>query len=104
MSESKTPRTNAFEQSCMTYRVLVAKKSDGRNEKANLQEIEWVLAIELARTLERENAALREAIIAMAEDGWLYHGPDGMSDAQEKCLAAYKLIKPPAPSATGRKE
>ena len=42
--------------------------------------------------------AVREAIIAMAEDGWLYHGVEGMSEAQEKCLAAYLLIKPPAPA------
>lgn len=35
-----------------------------------------------------------EAVIAMAEDGWLYFGPEGMSDAQEKCLAAYIELKP----------
>ncbi len=40
-------------------------------------------------------AALEEAIVAMAEDGWLFHGPEGMSDAQEKCYAEYLTIKPP---------
>ena len=34
------------------------------------------------------------AVIAMAEDGWLFFGPEGMSEAQEKCLAAYLLFKP----------
>lgn len=34
---------------------------------------------------------LREAVVAMADDGWLYHGPEGMSKAQEKCYAAYNL-------------
>ena len=36
---------------------------------------------------------LEDAIIAMAEDGWLFHGPEGMSEAQEKCYAAYLAIK-----------
>ena len=90
MSESKTPRTDAFEQSCMTYRVLVAKKSDGRNEKANLQEIEWVLAIELARTLETELAAAREdaKLGALLHKAWVAEYVDGdmssMKDARVK--------------------
>ena len=32
------------------------------------------------------------AIIAMAEDGWLYHGPEGMSEAQKKLFAEYGKI------------
>jgi hypothetical protein len=35
---------------------------------------------------------LREAIIAMAEDGWLICGPEGMSEAQEKLYMAYMLL------------
>ena len=54
---SETPRTDAFAASCMTNSVLIAKKSDGRNEKANLQELEWLLAVEHARQLERELSA-----------------------------------------------
>ena len=41
-----------------------------------------------------ENEALRKAIIAMAEDGWLAHGAEGMSEAQELCLAAYRAAGP----------
>ena len=40
-------------------------------------------------------ALLEDAVIAMADDGWLYHGPEGMSEAQEKCYSAYMTIKPP---------
>ena len=40
-------------------------------------------------------ALLEDAVAAMAEDGWLYYGPEGMSDAQKKCYAAYLTIKPP---------
>lgn len=35
---------------------------------------------------------LSDAIVAMAEDGWLYYGPEGMSEAQQKCYDAYQLI------------
>jgi hypothetical protein len=38
---------------------------------------------------------LESAIVAMAEDGWLYHGQEGMSEAQEKCYDAYLTIQPP---------
>jgi hypothetical protein len=37
---------------------------------------------------------LREAVIAMAEDGWLYFGLEGPSEAQEKCLKAYRRVMP----------
>ena len=36
---------------------------------------------------------LTEAIIAMANDGWLYFGPEGMTKPQEKCYRAYQLVK-----------
>lgn len=32
---------------------------------------------------------LIDAVREMAEDGWLYHGVEGFSPAQEKCHAAY---------------
>jgi hypothetical protein len=35
---------------------------------------------------------LGKAIIAIAEDGWLYHGPEGMSPEQETLYAAYRLV------------
>ena len=35
---------------------------------------------------------LTEAIIAMANDGWLYFGPEGMTKPQEKCYRAYQLV------------
>jgi hypothetical protein len=34
------------------------------------------------------------AIVAMAEDGWLLFGKEGMSEAQDKCYAAYRIVKP----------
>lgn len=40
-------------------------------------------------------ALLEDAVIAMAEDGWLYYGEEGMSEAQEKCYLAYVSVKPP---------
>jgi hypothetical protein len=41
-----------------------------------------------------ERATLLEsAVIAMAEDGWLTCGPEGMSEAQEKCYTAYSAIR-----------
>lgn len=40
-------------------------------------------------------ALLEDAVLAMAEDGWLYFGAEGMSEAQEKCYAAYLVLKPP---------
>ena len=38
-------------------------------------------------------AELEAAIVAMAEDGWLYCGPEGLSDAQQKCYDAYLRIE-----------
>ena len=49
---------------------------------------------EYIEKLERDNYALVDAVISMSEDGWLLHGPEGMSKAQEKCCAAYLVIKP----------
>ena len=46
-----------------------------------------------ANKLDRE--MLGEAIVAMAEDGWMYHGVEGMSDAQQKCYMAYLKYKKP---------
>lgn len=37
-------------------------------------------------------ALLEEAVIAMAEDGWLSFGAEGMSEAQQKCYAAYLSV------------
>ncbi len=37
---------------------------------------------------------LKDAVVAMVEDGWLYHGPEGMNEAQQKCYVAYIAIKP----------
>jgi hypothetical protein len=42
----------------------------------------------------QEIEILREAVIAMAEDGWLYCGLEGLSEAQEKCLKAYRRVMP----------
>lgn len=50
--------------------------------------------------LEAENQRLRadadtysSAIIAMADDGWLYHGPEGMSEIQQQCYDCFLKIK-----------
>lgn len=47
-------------------------------------------------------ALLEEAVVAMVDDGWIYHGTEGMSEAQEKCYAAYLSVKPPNAELTGR--
>jgi hypothetical protein len=38
-------------------------------------------------------AKLEAAVKAIAEDGWLYHGPEGMSDTQEAVYDCYLEIK-----------
>jgi hypothetical protein len=35
---------------------------------------------------------LKDAIYAMVHDGWLDFGYEGMSSAQEKCLAAFNIL------------
>ena len=35
---------------------------------------------------------LEDAIFAMVHDGWLDFGAEGMSLAQKKCYAAYKVL------------
>lgn len=53
---------------------------------------QWQAPRKAADALEAQQARiaeLREAIKAMADDGWLYHGSEGMSEAQEKCYAVY---------------
>jgi Ead/Ea22-like protein len=43
--------------------------------------------------LQAERDALKKAVDAMVADGWLHHGPEGMSDAQKlvhEALAAMK--------------
>lgn len=41
--------------------------------------------LEMAEALERQRNEAYEAVAAMAEDGWLYHGVEGLSEAQKKC-------------------
>lgn len=48
----------------------------------------------LLHEAEQEIEILGAAIIAMAEDGWLYHGAYGMDDVQTKCYEAYLRVKP----------
>ena len=38
---------------------------------------------------------LEDAVIAIAEDGWLSHGVEGLDESQKKCYAAYLTVKPP---------
>jgi multidrug resistance efflux pump len=57
--QSETPRTEAFAESCATYVALRFKKQNG--ERPNIQDSEFLLAIEHSRRLERELAAEREA-------------------------------------------
>jgi hypothetical protein len=47
----------------------------------------------LDRPAERGELELAKAAIkAMAEDGWLYHGVEGMSKSQELCYEAYQKL------------
>lgn len=57
---------------------------------------ELAAALEENAKLFAENRILRDAVIAMAEEGWLLFGPEGMSEAQKKCYEAYKLLTPNA--------
>ena len=47
----------------------------------------------LEQPMSERERKLADAIIAMAEDGWLLHSEEGMTDAQKKCLEAYILAK-----------
>lgn len=62
-----------------------------------LQEMKTRYEARIEKLLEAADMCgeLEDAIVAMAEDGWLHHGPEGMSEAQEKCYAAYLALKPP---------
>ena len=51
--------------------------------------------LDLLHEAAEEIELLSAAIIAMAEDGWLHFGPEGMSEAQQKCYAVYLAIKTP---------
>ena len=42
----------------------------------------------------KENRVMREAVIAMFEDGYLHCGPEGMTEAQALCYKAYLLVAP----------
>lgn len=42
----------------------------------------------------KEAKLLSDAVIAMAEDGWLIPGPEGMSESQQKCYDAYLCVAP----------
>jgi hypothetical protein len=35
----------------------------------------------------------RKAVKAMVEDGWLMHGPEGMSEPQQICYDVYQAIE-----------
>ena len=50
--------------------------------------------IVLLREAHDEIELLSTAIIAMAEDGWLYHGVEGMDTTQTQCYEAYLRVKP----------
>ena len=67
---SDTPTTDAFQDSCATYSALVYRKREDPNYRASIIEVEFVIALEHARQLERDLAAAREEIAALkAEHG-----------------------------------
>lgn len=45
------------------------------------------------KELERQRDLAVEALEAMAQDGWLLCGPEGLSDAQKKVCEALSTIK-----------
>jgi hypothetical protein len=47
--------------------------------------------------LQAERDALKKAVDAMVADGWLHHGPEGMSDAQKAVNDACAKIKEQKP-------
>ena len=50
--------------------------------------------IALLREARDEIELLSKTIVAMAEDGWLHHGVEGMDDAQRQLYEAYLRVKP----------
>ena len=89
-------------------RQLAESKAENERLTAMLSENQHMHSVEsasMAALLERaenERDEYAAAITAMAEDGWLYHGVEGMDDVQKKCYAAYIKIIPPKDAA--RKE
>lgn len=83
---------DAFES--WAQNLCLDKREDGNYLKEGTR---WAFDAwqERGTELEAELAVARLAVVAMAEDGWLLHGVEGMSEAQEKCYAAYRLISPP---------
>lgn len=75
------------------YRDNDRKSLRWRDDQRNLNDgdVPWkVTPLYTAPDVE----GMRAAVIAMAEDGWLAHGPKGMSEAQEKLYDAYLIAKP----------
>ena len=76
-------------------RELAAAKAEVSRLTENqlLQDSATAAVMERAEKAEAELTACREAVIAMAEDGYLLFGPEGMDEAQKKLLAAYECLK-----------
>jgi hypothetical protein len=75
--------------------LLGSKFNYGANMRLSEQLAQYSNSGDFGRGLEgyAERAKLLEdAIIEMAQDGWLMHGVEGMSDAQEKCYTAYLAL------------
>ena len=84
----KPDRLALIEENEQLRAEAIAAEADLSDERAKNEMAEHKLVVE-REALKADLVKARAAIIAMALDGWLYHGPEGMSDAQEKCLAAY---------------
>ena len=80
--------SNAGLGSAFQQAVHVYAQTDGTYAWPNSREGDML------REAKREIEILGAAIIAMAEDGWLYHGVEGMDDPQTQCYNAYLLVKP----------
>ncbi len=66
---------------------LTEAKAKNERYAANLRAAIGALTEENEQ-LQAHNAMLEDALQAMADDGWLYHGAEGMSEPQQKVYAA----------------
>lgn len=58
------------------------------NKTKAAMQIDCTQAADEIDSLNTQITILMGALTAMADDGWLYYGPEGMSDAQKLCSAA----------------
>jgi DNA-binding transcriptional MerR regulator len=70
----------------------VAIELSMQSNKTDIREKLQSLRTQLAEATQKLEEA-RKAVKAMVEDGWLMHGPEGMSEPQQICYDVYQAIE-----------